>query len=102
MILLLQNSGLRRFDMKLEFGYLKESQVYELFVEEAKEYGFKVDEEIKKQLFAIKYITPGDFAAIRRQNRFRPIKNCDDLIQKIKEEVKIKNISSSGKMGFAV
>ncbi len=98
----LDRASLRRFDMKLEFGYLKEAQVYELFVEEAKEYGFKVDEEIKKQLFAIKYITPGDFAAIRRQNRFRPIKNCDDLIQKIKEEVKIKNISSSGKMGFAV
>lgn len=98
----LDSASLRRFDLKLEFGYLKEAQAYQLLLVEAKQYGFKVDKSVRDILKQISHIAPGDFAAIRRQNRFRPLRNSNDLIERLQAEVKIKNIATSKKMGFVV
>ncbi|MFA7083202.1 MAG: hypothetical protein WC141_01580 [Arcobacteraceae bacterium] len=48
----------------------------------------------------LRFLTPGDFAAVVRQNRFRPIKNVKDLISRIEDEITVKSANNNKKMGF--
>jgi len=97
----LDEASLRRFDLKLEFDYLKSTQVWELFKAECKELGFKeVEISFKKKLKDLEYLTPGDFAAIKRQDKFNKIKNCNDFLERLEAEMQVKEVSQSTKMGF--
>lgn len=95
----LDQASLRRFDLKLEFRPLNQKQVEELFIIEARELGIKVDKKVLERVGRIVNLTPGDFAAIKRQARFRPIKSADDLLGRIKLEIDAKE-SCGKKMGF--
>ena len=97
----LDKASLRRFDLKLEFNYLKSEQAYKMFKEFSKELKLsKVSKVFKKEISALKQLTPGDFTAIIRQHRFRTIKNNKDFIARLKDEVKVKDIDTSIKIGF--
>jgi len=97
----LDKASLRRFDLKLEFDTLKPEQSWKMFKEFAKELKLaKVDKAFKKEISSLKQLTPGDFAAVIRQNRFRPIKDIRDFFVRLQEEVKVKDIDISPKMGF--
>jgi len=97
----LDRASLRRFDLKLKFDYLKPYQAWELFISYAKELGFsKPTISFKNTVENLRHLTPGDFAAVVRQSRFRPIKNIKDLIDRLKNEIEIKNIDNSKKVGF--
>ena len=45
-------------------------------------------------------LTPGDFATIKRANRFCHIKGSDDFATRLKSEVALKNAESGNKLGF--
>ena len=45
-------------------------------------------------------LTPGDFAAIKRANRFCHIKGSDDFATRLKSEVALKNAENGNKLGF--
>jgi SpoVK/Ycf46/Vps4 family AAA+-type ATPase len=97
----LDSASLRRFDLKLEFSYLKSTQAFDLFDANAKE--LKLDDvssEERKIIENLDYLTPGDFAAVLRQNKFRPIKTISDFIRRLEDEVSVKRVSTSNKMGF--
>ncbi|MBS9782851.1 MAG: AAA family ATPase, partial [Arcobacter sp.] len=96
----LDSASLRRFDLKLEFGFLKSSQAWDLFQDECKNLNIKISKNLENQISHLRYLTPGDFAAVIRQNRFNPIENVDDFFQRLKDEVEIKKIDSGVKMGF--
>ena len=97
----LDKASLRRFDLKLEFDFLKPEQSWKMFNEFSKELSLsKITKEYKKDIQCLKALTPGDFAAVVRQNRFRPIKSNEDFISRLSDEVAVKNIDSSSKMGF--
>jgi len=97
----LDKASLRRFDLKLEFNYLKLEQSWKMFKKFAKDLKLsKVDKSFQRELSSLKQLTPGDFAAVVRQNRFRPIKDIKDFISRLKDEVEIKNIDINPKMGF--
>jgi len=97
----LDRASLRRFDLKLEFGYLKPNQAWQMFQEFAKELKLsKMAKTIKRDITSLGQLTPGDFAAVVRQNRFRPIKNTDDFILRLKSEVDVKHVDNGFKMGF--
>ncbi|MGB3751814.1 MAG: ATP-binding protein, partial [Arcobacteraceae bacterium] len=97
----LDKASLRRFDLKLEFEYLKPTQAWEIFKSYCKELKIKKPaESFKSAVENLRFLTPGDFAAVVRQNRFRPLKNVKDLIARLEDEVKVKNVDSSRKMGF--
>jgi len=97
----LDKASLRRFDLKLEFEYLQLEQAWKMFKEFSKELKLsKVHEEYKKDIQSLKTLTPGDFAAVVRQNRFKPIKNSEDFIDRLRDEVAVKNVSSGKVMGF--
>lgn len=96
----LDKASLRRFDLKMEFGYLKPEQSWKLFKSECVNIGLSNFFKIKKEVESLSILTPGDFAAVLRQNRFNPIENSRDFYERLKSEVEIKNIDSSKKMGL--
>jgi len=97
----LDKASLRRFDLKLEFDFLKPVQSWNMFVSYCKD--LKLDKpstSFKRAVGSLKYLTPGDFAAVTRQNRFRPITDVKDFIQRLEDEIAVKNVSSGNVMGF--
>ncbi|RLA83179.1 MAG: AAA family ATPase [Epsilonproteobacteria bacterium] len=99
----LDKASLRRFDLKLEFDYLKPIQAWEMFLSYCKDLKLRKPAiSFKSSIEALRHLTPGDFAAIVRQNRFRPIKSIKDFITRLEDEIKVKNVDTSRKMGFIV
>jgi len=99
----LDKASLRRFDLKLEFDYLKPTQSWEMFLAYCKDLKIrKPAVSLKSGVESLRHLTPGDFAVVLRQNRFRPIKNVKDFIQRLEDEISVKNVDTSKKMGFIV
>ena len=96
----LDKACLRRFDLKLEFGYLLPEQAQNLFKKECTLLKVKFDENAAKKVSNLGLLTPGDFASVRRQAKFRPIKNGDDFCYRLELEVALKNEAKSVKIGF--
>ena len=96
----LDRASLRRFDLKVEFGFLRGDQVWRLFRAYAKELGIEAPKELEKEVKSLRFATPGDFAAIVRQSRFRPIEDGRDLLERLKDEIALKQVDGSGSMGF--
>ena len=96
----LDKACLRRFDLKLEFGYLLPDQAQNLFKKECALLKVKFDENASKKVSNLGLLTPGDFASVRRQAKFRPIKNGDDFCHRLELEVALKNEEKSVKIGF--
>ncbi|EHL90435.1 hypothetical protein HMPREF1019_00837 [Campylobacter sp. 10_1_50] len=96
----LDKACLRRFDLKLEFGYLLPEQARNLFKKECALLKVKFDENTSKKVSNLGLLAPGDFASVRRQAKFRPIKNGDDFCHRLELEVALKNEEKSVKIGF--
>ncbi|MDF1884475.1 AAA family ATPase, partial [Sulfurimonas sp. SAG-AH-194-C21] len=97
----LDKASLRRFDLKLEFQALESEQAWKIFKEFAKELKLpKVDKAFKKEIQNLKQLTPGDFAAVTRQNRFRPITDIKGFIQRLEDEIAVKHEESGKVIGF--
>ena len=96
----LDKACLRRFDLKLEFGYLLPEQARNLFKKECALLKVKFDEDISKKISNLGLLAPGDFASVRRQAKFKPIKNGDDFCHRLELEVALKNEEKSVKIGF--
>ena len=96
----LDKACLRRFDLKLEFGYLLPDQAQNLFKKECALLKVKFDENASKKVSNLGLLAPGDFASVRRQAKFRPIKNGDDFCHRLELEVALKNEKKSVKIGF--
>ena len=97
----LDSASLRRFDLKLEFSYLKSEQAWKMFIAYSKELSLKKpSSSLQRIVQSMKYLTPGDFAAVTRQNRFRPITDAKDLLQRLEDEIAIKQVSGGSVMGF--
>lgn len=98
----LDQASIRRFDMKLEFGYLKPKQAWKLFNDECKILGLKIKDKdfYREKMETLNQLTPGDFAAVSRQNKFRPIDSAENFMMRLMAEMDIKNESFDKKMGF--
>ena len=97
----LDQASLRRFDLKMEFSYLNRDQSWKLFAKYVKEFRLSVTKKARDRLSTLRYLTPGDFAAVARQNRFRSLKSAEDFVERLAQEVSLKDVGrSSGVMGF--
>lgn len=97
----LDKASLRRFDLKLEFGYLTSKQSWDMFKVYSKSLNLPTPHpSLKRAIGGLRYLTPGDFAAVARQNRFRPIEDIEDFIKRLEDEVTIKSIANRSVMGF--
>jgi len=97
----LDRASLRRFDLKLEFDYLKAEQSWSMFLSYCRDLQLaKPSKSFKSGVERLRYLTPGDFAAVARQNRFRPITDIKDFIHRLEDEIAVKNVSTGNVMGF--
>lgn len=87
----LDQAALRRFDLKVCFGYLATQQASDLLqgyclalampAPSSREHG---------RLALLRNLTPGDFAAVMRQHRFRPLVSTETFIAALESECAIK------------
>ncbi len=97
----LDQASLRRFDLKLEFKTLAPEQLEKIFISYAKE--LKIDAPSEAELHemrSLKKLTPGDFATITRQGKFRKITSASEFIKRLREEMKLKKEQNGSAMGF--
>ena len=97
----LDRASIRRFDMKIEFGYMEGAQAAKLLQKECESLGISVDKTAKNSVAKIKFLTPGDFATVARLAKFSPILSVGEFIDRLNEEIKHKIIEDNGrKVGF--
>ncbi len=96
----LDSASLRRFDAKINFGYLKFDQCVVLFDDLCKKLSLESNELAYVSLRFLDKLTPGDFSNVLRQARLRPMRNASDLIDRLTQEMSLKKLTSGRPMGF--
>ena len=97
----LDQASLRRFDLKLEFKTLQPKQLEKIFISYCKELKIETPTEQElHQIKSLKNLSPGDFATISRQSRFRKIGSALEFIKRLKEEQRLKKLENGASMGF--
>lgn len=96
----LDQAALRRFDLKVKFGYLRPAQAWDLFEVHCESLGLPApDAAARAAVKRLATLTPGDFAAVARQHRFRPIDSASGLIAALEAECSLKRDSRKA-VGF--
>ncbi|MDF9776696.1 AAA family ATPase [Pseudomonas baetica] len=97
----LDEASLRRFDMKIYFGYLDQPQVQQLFSKHLQ--ALKLKDPTKTaslRLRSEQQLTPGDFASVARQARFKPFANANALASALIAEARLKTAGKQRPIGF--
>lgn len=96
----LDQASLRRFDMKTKFDFLKTDQAWHLLARYCRLMGLPEPGDIlQKRLSRLHNLTPGDFAAVSRQSRFRKIVSGEVLVAALETETALKE-NSKPAIGF--
>ena len=97
----LDQAALRRFDLKVKFDFLRPEQAWLLLERHCTTLGLPAPgPELKMQLAGLSVLTPGDFAAVARQNRFRPIGTPSAFISALEQECLLKEDGQRKAIGF--
>lgn len=97
----LDQAALRRFDLKVKFGYLKPEQAWALFQRQCSALGLPAPKaNLRAGLSRLTVLTPGDFAAVARQHRFLPITSPVALISALEGECDVKEERQKRGIGF--
>lgn len=97
----LDQAAMRRFDLKVKFDYLNPEQAWNLLVRQSEVLALTTPTKSdQKELSRITVLTPGDFAAVARQHRFRPIVNSAKLVDALKKECGVKEDGKRAPIGF--
>ncbi len=97
----LDEASLRRFDMKIHFGFLSQQQVQQLF--RAHLLALKLKDSTKAAGLRLKgeqKLTPGDFASVARRARFKPFVNANELASALIAETRLKIAGQQRPIGF--
>ena len=96
----LDQAALRRFDLKVKFDYLNDAQRCELLRRHCAALSMPTPSPQQlAQLTCMRTLTPGDFAAVTRQTRFRPIASAVQLIAALEVECGLKE-GARATLGF--
>jgi len=97
----LDQAALRRFDMKIRFGYLQAKQSGLLLQRWCEALGLADADELQHaRLARLHNLTPGDFAAAARAHRFKPFKSAHDLVRQLEEDCGLKEDGNKHRIGF--
>ncbi|CAA6810056.1 MAG: ATPase, AAA family [uncultured Sulfurovum sp.] len=97
----LDQASLRRFDLKLEFKSLLPEQLEKIFISYTKELNIEAPTTHElHEIRSMKKLTPGDFATISRQSKFKKVASATEFIKRLKEEQKLKKEKNGNAMGF--
>lgn len=86
----LDAASLRRFDLKLKFDFLAPAQAKALFTRHCHGLGLDKDAAAADQVGGLDNLTPGDFAAVARQYRFRPLASAAAYVNALAAECRVK------------
>jgi transitional endoplasmic reticulum ATPase len=96
----LDPASMRRFDIKLHFGYLLPDQASRLLVSYCQNLKLQPPTSADLDLAqSLETATPGDFAAVARQHRFQPFRDAGGLLQAVSAESALK-AGPSRRIGF--
>ncbi len=96
----LDQAALRRFDLKVQFDYLTTEQRVALLRRYCDKWGLSMPLLVEEsRLTRLQMLTPGDFAAVGRQNLFRPLSCTGELIDRLESECAVKE-GSKAAIGF--
>ena len=97
----LDDASLRRFDLKVRFDYLDAQQARALLAKTAEILDLpSPDEALMQRVGLLGQLTPGDFATVSRQHRFRPLVDTAQLVNSLAAETGLKRGGAKGVMGF--
>lgn len=97
----LDQATLRRFDLKARFGFLAAEQARSLFTQYCRQMNIDAPPDAVECAGAMRTLTPGDFAAVARQARFRPFASPADFVSALKAECALKEAEPRA-MGFVI
>lgn len=87
----LDQAALRRFDLKVKFDFLRPDQAWELLRRHCTALGLSAPAaDVQARVFRLHQLTPGDFATVLRQHRFRPLENASALVSALESECMVK------------
>ena len=87
----LDPASLRRFDLKVKFDFLQPAQAIELLRRICAENALPTPTPVEEgRLSRLQTLTPGDFAAVRRQHRFRPVTSVAAWVAALEAECELK------------
>ncbi|MGZ5127279.1 MAG: ATP-binding protein, partial [Burkholderiales bacterium] len=93
-------AALRRFDMKIRFGYLEPDQAVLLLAHQCATLGLAPPEQAElARVRRLALLTPGDFAALYRRHRFSPFACSAQFVDGLEQECALKRGRSAG-IGF--
>jgi transitional endoplasmic reticulum ATPase len=92
---------MRRFDLKARLDYLAADQAWALLGQHVAALGLDPpDSRDRQHLAGLECLTPGDFAGVARQHRFRPLASASDLVDALKREHDLRQTSRTRSIGF--
>ena len=93
----LDQASMRRFTFKCHFDYLRVDQVVRAF-----ESFFSMELNLE-QAESLKFLTPGDFAVVKKRVRYSNSNvGLESLIELLQAEIRLKNETHKHKLGFCV
>lgn len=97
----LDEAALRRFSIKIRFGYMTPEQRWRLFLDQAKKFPSSREAAYRSSLSQLNNLTPGDFATVRRQTKLLGVSlTADELLKRLIQECKYKSDSGNRPIGF--
>lgn len=97
----LDQAALRRFDLKVKFDFLTTEQAWSLLERHCRVLALPPPTlKVKTRLARLAFLTPGDFATVVRQNRFRPIATPTAFITALEQECVVKEEGQTKAIGF--
>lgn len=100
----LDSAVLRRFSLKLEFGYLNSEQrvtAFRNYFTQLLQSSGGINAELSSAPAPMKYLTPGDFAVVRQVCQFQ-IKppTQESLVAHLEAEMRMKPVNAKPTIGF--
>jgi SpoVK/Ycf46/Vps4 family AAA+-type ATPase len=90
----LDQASLRRFDLIIQFDYLTPEQAMDLLETHCIALNLPMEMTAFQQLQQMVMLTPGDFRAIVRQARFRPLTDADAFVAELQKTIRLKGGST--------
>ena len=96
----LDQAALRRFDLKVKFDYLRPEQGWKMLCRYCVQLHLTAPStDLRSKMNRLDRLTPGDFAAVARQHRFRPLQSPATLVAALEAECALKE-GPKGSIGF--
>jgi hypothetical protein len=96
----LDAAAMRRFDLKIKFDFMRADQIWAMFQDVGQRLGIMGLDLVQGRVRRLEHLTPGDFATVASQARFRPIKTAEAMVDRLEAEIAAKPGLWRRKAGF--